>query len=100
MTNSQNKVQILMEISSEKLNLLSHDLKRLFDSLDKACTHGVYCLKESQMICTSLENFEQFFMSIAHSVNQTIDKAEKAKLQLKETSKEVIKETINNNSAK
>ncbi len=71
----QKTVPIQLDISPENLETLTSDLKRLGEGLDKACNKGIYGLKESQLLCISLENYAQLISLIAQSISQTIDNA-------------------------
>jgi hypothetical protein len=73
-TQIQPKLQIKIDLFPENLETLNNDVKRLSDGLEKGCKMGAYSLKESQLLCTSIENFAQLVLLLSQSAQQTLEK--------------------------
>jgi hypothetical protein len=74
--NQQNTIPIKFDITVNNLEVLTNDLKRINEGLEKGCKGGIYGLKESQLLCTSMENFTSIILQITQSAQQTFSKVE------------------------
>lgn len=67
-------IPVRIDVTPENLEVLNNDVKRLNEGLEKACQNGTYGLKESQLLCTSIENFASIVMQITQSAQVTLEK--------------------------
>jgi hypothetical protein len=74
---NQQKIQVKLDLAPENLDTLNNDIKRLNEGLEKGCKSGVFGLKESQLLCTSLENFAQVLLLLSQSAQEILEKTSK-----------------------
>jgi hypothetical protein len=98
----QQKIPVKVDLLPENLETLNNDVKRLNEGLEKGCKMGAFGLKESQLLCTSIENFAQIVLLLSQSAQQTLEKLKdvekKVELMKSEQSKEQSKENPKENS--
>lgn len=70
----QPRISLKIDLFPENLETLNNDVKRLTEGLEKGCKMGAFNLKESQLLCTSIENFAQIVLLLTQSANQTLEK--------------------------
>jgi hypothetical protein len=81
MSNTNNtdliKIPVKLDLTQSDLELLNNDIKRLSEGLNKASKAGVFELKESQLLCTSIENLAQVVLGMTQNAKQTLENAKK-----------------------
>ena len=92
------KISVKIDVTPENLEVLNNDVKRLNEGLEKACQNGTYGLKESQMLCTSIENFASIVMQIMQSTQTTLEKIRFIEEKVEKQKREI--EEINDNDEK
>ena len=68
------KIPLRIDLLPENLETLNNDIKRLNEGLEKGCKSGAFGLKESQLLCTSLENCAQLVLLLTQNAQQTLEK--------------------------
>lgn len=72
----QKSIPVTLDVTPLMITTLGNDIRRLCDGLDKACSKGSFTtLKETQLLCSSLENYENLLNLIVQKMNQTMDKS-------------------------
>jgi hypothetical protein len=89
MDQENKKIPIRIDLSPDNIEILNNDIKRLNDCLEKSCKSGVFSLKESQLVCTSLENFASLVLLISQSVQQTLEKMQEMEKKMEQLKNEV-----------
>jgi hypothetical protein len=92
------KIPLKIDLFPENLETLNNDVKRLSDGLDKGCKMGAFNLKESQLLCTSIENFAQLVLLLSQSAQQTLEKAKELEKKVEEMKKEQMQQKKNRTS--
>ena len=87
-TQPQLKIQLKIDLFPENLETLNNDVKRLSDGLEKGCKMGAFSLKESQLLCTSIENFAQLVLLLSQSAQQTLEETKEENFQITKRIKE------------
>jgi hypothetical protein len=85
-------IPIKIDLLPENLETLNNDVKRLSEGLEKGCKEGVFGLKESQLLCTSLENFAQLVLLLSQSAQQTLEKLKEVEKRVEQMKSEQQRE--------
>lgn len=93
----QQKISIKIDLLPENLETLNNDVKRLSDGLEKGCKVGAFSLKESQLLCTSIENFAQIVLLLSQSAQQTLEKLKEIEKKVEQMISEQSKEQTKKN---
>ena len=75
MTTEKKQLELKINLFPENLETLSTDLKRINESLNKACKAGTFDLKEAGLVSVSIENFAHLLFGLSNSAKNLLEKA-------------------------